>query len=326
MRVLVAGAGAVGCLLGARLALAGHDVTLLGRPALAEAVARDGLRVEGHTTFAGPVRVVTEVPDPADGRFDAVWLTCKAHQTAELGARVAPLVARDGVLASLQNGLGNGEKLATMLPAERVAVCLTSHGVHVPEPGRVVHAGTGLTKVGPVPQRDGAAVGARRAEALLSDAGLEPAWCPSTRGHVWHKAIVNAGLNPVAALHGVRNGEVAGRPELWALSEALVRESVALAGRARVELPPGDLVETLRGVCLATAENRCSMLQDVQARRVTEVEQITGRMVRLGELLLASMPRSESVYGRVKDLEGSYLGAAAEESAWAELRFSALPV
>ena len=326
MRVLVAGAGAVGSMLGARLAAAGHDVTLLGRPALAEAVARHGLQVEGQTTFSGPVRVVTEVPARADGAFDAVWLTCKAHQTAGLGAAVAPRVADDGVLASLQNGLGNGEKLATMLPPDRLAACLTSHGVHVPEPGRVVHAGTGVTKVGPVPQHDAAVAGARLAEGLLRDAGLEPAWCGSMRGHVWQKAIVNAGLNPVAALWGVRNGEVAARPELWALSEALVRESVALAARARVELPPGDLPKTLRRVCLATAENRCSMLQDVQAGRVTEIEQITGRMVRLGEQLLVSMPRSESVYGRVKDLEGSYLGPAAEESAWEELRFLALPV
>lgn len=324
MRVLVAGAGAVGSMLGARLQRAGHEVTLLGRPALAAAVAKDGLRVEGHTDFHAPIEVRTEVPE-ADP-FDAVWLTCKAHQTATLGQAVAPLVATDGVLASLQNGLGNGEKLRALVGPERVAVALTSHGVHVPAPGHVVHAGTGVTKVGPAPGHDAATQGARRAETLLADAGLEPLWFDAMRGHIWQKAIVNAGLNPVAALHGVPNGEVVDRPDLWALSSSLVQEAVDLAARARVPLPAGDLVETTRQVCLQTAENRCSMLQDVQAHRVTEIEQITGRMVRLAELLLVSMPRSESVYGRIKDLEATYLGPQAEESAWAELHHAQTPV
>ncbi len=323
MRVLVAGAGAIGSMLGARLQLAGHDVTLLGRPRLAEAVAARGLQLTGHTEFSGPIRVVTEVPSE---RFDAVWLTCKAHQTASLGAAVAPLVAEGGVLASLQNGLGNGEKLAALLPADRVAVCLTSHGVHVPAPGEVVHAGLGATKVGPVPLQPEADGGARVAASLLADADLAPVWCSETRGHVWQKAIVNAGLNPVGALYGVRNGEVVVRDDLRNLSAGLVREAMELARLARVDLPPGDLVEITQQVCRDTAENRCSMLQDVTARRVTEIEQITGRMVRLCEQLLGHMPRNESVYGRIKDLEAEYLGGDAELSAFDELQFSALTV
>ena len=319
MKVLIAGAGAIGGWLGARLAA--HDVTLLGRPALAEAVA-DGFHVTGHTTYDGPMKVITE---PA-GSYDAVFLTCKAHQTSALGAAVAPLVALDGVLATLQNGLGNGEKLARFLPADRIAICLTSHGITAEAPGRLRHAGLGTTKVGPV---HGTAWGpaAERAQALLTDAGLDPVACTDIRGHVWQKAIVNAGINPVAALHGVPNGRLLEDPDLAALSTALVRESVALAERARVDLPPGDLVDLTQQVCRATADNKCSMLQDVEAHRVTEIEQITGRMARLGEMLLVPMQRSDFVYGRIKDLERSYLPEGESEwTAWEELEYARFPV
>lgn len=319
--ILVAGAGAIGGWLGARLAAAGHDVTLLGRPGLASAVASGGLRVSGHTTFAEDVPVITE----PTGTYDTIWLTCKAHQTASLGAAVAPLLAPDGVLVTLQNGLGNAEKLARHVPADRIAVALTSHGVTVESPGRLRHAGTGMFQAGPAPQHawnDAAGRAWQQADA----AGLDPARLEDTRAAVWTKAIVNAGINPVAALHGVPNGAVLERPEWLALTDALVRESVLLAERARVKIT-GDLVETTQAVLQGTAENRCSMLQDVEAGRPTEIEQITGRMVRLAETLLCPMPRSESVYGRIKDLETSYLGAeASEATAWAELQTIGTPV
>lgn len=319
-RVLIAGAGAIGQWLGARLQTAGHDVTLLLRPRFKAVIDRDGLMIHGRTAFQGPVPCITDLAD-ADGPYDAVFLTAKATATAELAAACAPLVADDGVLASLQNGLGNGEKLHRVIEPERAAVCLTSHGLNVEAPGRIQHAGTGPTKVGPAPgSPDGADAGARLAHGLLADAGLEPEWHDAMRGLVWQKAIVNAALNPIGALYGVRNGEILRREDLHALSQALAKEAVALAEAARVELPPGDPVAMVDTVLEATADNKCSMLQDVEAGRATELEQITGRMVRLAERLLVSMPRSESIYGRLKDLERGYLGdEASERLAWDEL-------
>jgi 2-dehydropantoate 2-reductase len=273
------------------------------------------LVITGHTELTTHPNVITE---PA-GSYDAVILTCKAYQTASLGSVVAPLVAEGGILATLQNGLGNGEKLARFIDPTRVAVALTSHGITVEAPGRLRHAGEGATKVGSVPGHKGPAAGVL--EGLLADAGLAPQATENMRGAIWQKAIVNAGINPVAAMQGVTNGALLNGP-LAELSASLVREAVALAGRARVALPPGDLVELTRAVCTATAENKVSMLQDVEAKRPTEIEQITGRMVRLAETLLVSMPRNESVYGKIKDLESSYLGAeASQQTAWDETHF-----
>lgn len=319
LRVLVAGAGAIGQWLGMRLLQTGQDVTLLARPEHAQAIQAHGLRVTGLTELHGHVRAVSSLP--AGERFDLVALTCKAHQTAGLGADVAPLVRPGGVLLSLQNGLGNAEKLRRFLPTERIAVGLTSHGVTVEAPGLLRHAGEGPTLVGPAPGSSGDAA-ARTAFRVLAQARLEPEWQDPIRGFVWRKAIVNAGINPVGALYGVANGDILRRDTLRSLCLGLVKEAEALARKARVPLPPGDLAQATLATLERTAANKCSMLQDVERRRPTEVEQITGRLVRLGEKMLASMPLSDSVYGRVKDLEAAYLGAdkvaqmARDELAW----------
>jgi 2-dehydropantoate 2-reductase len=324
MRVLVAGAGAVGQWLGGRLLQDGHDTTLLCRPAQAAAINGPGLVVRGATTLHGHPKAVTELAPGLDP-FEVVVLTCKAHHTAAMARLVAPFLAPAGILVSLQNGLGNGEKLRHVAPASRIALALTSNGLTLEGPGRVLHAGTGPTLVGPLePGEDGAA---RIAFGLFTRVGLEPEWRERMRGAVWRKALVNHAINPVAALHAVPNGALRERKELHALSLALLGEGVALAERARAEVGTrAEVAAAFEGTLERTKANLCSMLQDVQARRPTEVEQITGRLVRLGEQLLVPMPRSDSVYGRLKDLESSYLGAErARQLAWDELAWEREP-
>jgi 2-dehydropantoate 2-reductase len=236
---------------------------------------------------------------------------------------VAPRLAPHGILVSLQNGLGNGEKLRHFAPAGRIALALTSNGLTLEAPGRVLHAGAGPTLVGPLdPAADGAA---RIAFGLLTRVGLEPEWRERMRGATWRKALVNHAINPVAALHGVPNGALLERKELRALCASLLEEGAALAQRARADVGDG-LAEAFEATVERTRGNLCSMLQDVRAGRPTEIEQITGRLVRLGEQLLVAMPRSDSVYGRVKDAESAYLGAErARHLAWEELAWEREP-
>jgi 2-dehydropantoate 2-reductase len=322
VRVLVAGAGAVGQWLGGRLLQDGHDTTLLCRPAQAAAINGPGLFVRGATVLHGHPKAVTELAPGLD-KFEVAILTCKAHQTAAMAQLVAPHLAPGGIAVSLQNGLGNGGKLRHVLPAGRIALALTSHGLTLEAPGRVLHAGTGPTLVGPLEEAHDAA--GRLAFGLFTRVGLEPEWRGQVRGAVWRKALVNHAINPVAALHGVPNGRLLERKELHALSRSLLDEGLALAQRARADVGPG-VVEAWESTLERTRDNLCSMLQDVQARRPTEIEQISGRLVRLGEQLLVAMPRSDSVYGRVKDLEASYLGPErARAFAWEELAWEREP-
>jgi 2-dehydropantoate 2-reductase len=299
VKVLIAGAGAVGCWLGARLT-GRHDVTLLTRPRNAEAIARDGLHVTGRTRFADPLPCISE---PA-GHFDAVVLTCKAYDTRRLGAAVAPLT--DGFIGSLQNGLGNDAKLAAT--GRPVALGLTSHGIRMLGPGRIEHAGEGMTRVGPVA---GDHATAHAFESLLGDAGLAPVYTEEMQGAIWQKAIINAGINPVGALTRRRNGELLADPVLWSRVHRLVEENYALSRAAGVALPVGDVAFQTEEVLRRTAKNRCSMLQDVENGKRTEIEQINGHFVRLARRLGFPLPENEAVYREVKALEASYLGEAA---------------
>lgn len=305
LRVLVAGAGAIGQWLGMKLLQTGQDVTLLARPRHVEAIRAGGLRIVGLTNANAHLQAVSD-PAEVSGAFDCIVLTCKAHQSAQLAELVAPRLKPDGVLLSLQNGLGNAEKLRRFLPRDRIAIGLTSHGIMVEKPGLLRHAGQGATLVGPFAGANEAA--ARTAFRILAQAGLDPEWQESMRGYVWRKALVNGGINPVGALHGVKNGEILKRSDLRKLCLGLVKEAEGLARLARVPLPPGDLQQLTITTLERTALNKCSMLQDIEAKRPTEVEQITGRLVRLGKAMRAAMPLSESVYGRIKALETSYLG------------------
>ncbi len=318
-RVLVLGAGAVGGLLAARLHVAGHEVVCTARQATIDAM--DGFGISGLTEFHDG-SFIDHFTTAPEGPFDAVFVATKATATADVAALAGQMAGSDGVVATLQNGLGNAQKLARHVDANRVAVCLTSHGVTRMAPGRLVHAGSGPTTCGPfLPEGEAAA---RRAFGLLSDAELEPQWGADMRSAVWTKAIVNAAINPVGALYGKTNGDVYADLALRRLSGALAQEGVALARRARVAVP--DMGEHVLTVLQATAANKCSMLQDVEAKRPTEVEQILGRMVRLNERLLGHMPKMESVYGRIKDLEATYLGPeAAKQTAWDELEYEAEP-
>ncbi|MFA5944946.1 MAG: 2-dehydropantoate 2-reductase [Candidatus Thermoplasmatota archaeon] len=319
LRILIAGAGAIGQWLGLKLLQTGQDVTLLARPRFVEALRADGLRITGLTQAHAHVPAIADLRE-TKGAFDCIILTCKAHQTAGLADAVVPRLKPDGVIVSLQNGLGNAEKLRRLLPRDRIAIAITSHGITVEKPGLLRHAGAGATLVGPMMGADETA--ARVAYRVLAQAGLDPEWQEQMRGFVWRKALVNGGINPVGALYGVRNGDILKRADLRKLCLGLVKEMEGLAKLARIPLPPGDLQQLTITTLERTAMNKCSMLQDVEAKRPTEIEQITGRLVRLGEKVLAAMPLSDSVYGRIKDLEASYLGAdvavefAREELEW----------
>jgi 2-dehydropantoate 2-reductase len=317
VKILVAGAGAIGQWLGARLSLANHDVTLLTRQAHAQALANK-LTISGNTDFAAPLHAVSE-PAAAGTGFDAVFITGKAHQTAALGQISVPCLSREGFLVSLQNGFGNSQKLQQLLPAPRIAVALTSHGVTVQQPGHLFHAGVGATLVGPAaPDQPSASL---LAQQLLGNAGLSPEFHHDMRPLIWRKAIANCGINPVGALHRIHNGEIAKRPELLQQARALVAEGIAVAHKASVVLPPGDLTLAMEETLRNTAANKCSMLQDVEARRPTEIEQITGRLIRLAAKQGVPVPQNQAIYEQIKQIETTYLGEKAarmalDEQAW----------
>jgi 2-dehydropantoate 2-reductase len=297
VRVAVVGAGAVGSLMGARLGEAGHEVLLVGRAEHVAEIRSIGLKITGavHGTF----RLRADEAIPADFRPEAILWTVK---TFDLDAS-APLLVRGSpkpVPTLLpQNGLRVEERAVPALRAagwadpERVVVrAVTFVPATFVAPGKVRATGR-LEMVLPAPTGASAAA-ARLFGSLLTSAGIAVRLSAILERDVWQKAVVNAAINPVTALHGVTNGALAAEP-LRAEALELLEEARRAAETAGYRFSPEETRREFDRVVTATADNRSSMLQDVDRGRATEVEAISGEILRTGEAAGLDLPATRRV-------------------------------
>jgi 2-dehydropantoate 2-reductase len=288
--VLVAGAGAVGSVIGGLLAARGWPVTLVGRPEHLEAVRRDGLRIEGlfGEHCVRDLDCVTDVL-ALRGTFRVVLLTVKSWDTAAMTFAVEKRLASDGHVLSLQNGLGNLERVAAIVGARRVLGGRVIFGAELLAPGRVrVTVEAAPVLIGSPDPHDVARVAAAaRWAAALADAGVPARGTPAIVAELWAKALYNAALNPMGALLGVPYGHLPADRDARAVMDDVLHEAFAVARAADVGLPwpdadaygrrfYGDLVPS-------TAGHRSSMLQDLERGRPTEIDAINGYLVQQGE-------------------------------------------
>ena len=271
MDILVFGAGALGSLLGGRLASA-HDVTLVGRNPHMQAITEDGLNIVGDQ----PLRVTpTATTDSEDHQADLAIVAVKAFDT-EMAANQLATGAVD-IVWSVQNGLGNERTLAEVLPAATVLGGTCTYGATRGAPGTVRAAGDGQLVVGCSDGGTSPAVG--RVVTACETAGLSVTGTDAFPRHRWEKLAVNVGINPLTAICDVPNGAIKASP-LRAVAARAARETARVAqacdvslGGKRAEMALFETVET-------TADNVSSMCQDRRAGRRLEREAITGAVCR----------------------------------------------
>jgi 2-dehydropantoate 2-reductase len=305
--VLVAGAGALGSVLGGLLAAHGWPVTLLGRREHLEAVRREGLRVDGlYGTHH--VRDLECAVDPAAlrGPYATILLTVKSWDTDAMASTLAPLLAADGVVIVLQNGLGNVERVAARVGASRVLGGRVIFGSEVTAPAQVrvtVHAAP--TLIGSPDPDDAARVAAaRRWAAVLDAAGVPSAPTDAIFAELWAKVLYNAALNPLGALLGVPYGHLARDPDTRAIMDAVIAEAFAVAQAEGVHLPWAD-ADGYRAVFYerlvpSTAAHRSSMLQDLERGRPTEIDAINGHVTARGAAHGVPTPVNATLAGTIR--------------------------
>ena len=290
MRILIAGAGALGSVFGGFLRRAGDEVTLLGRAAHMEAVARDGLRLDGlwgeHV-----VRGCGLATDPSDlrGPFEAILLPVKSYDTLAVAEAVAPLLADDGVMISLQNGLGNVEVVEAVVGAPRALGARVIFGATIPAPGHALvtvfadPTAIGALAPGVHPTRDAAA---RAWAARIDAAGIPAVYTDRLPALLWAKVFYNGALNPLGALLDLHYGALPEHAESRALMDAVIDEAFAVATAEGVPLPWPDAAayrdEFYRRLVPATYDHRSSMLQDLSRGRRTEIDAINGAIWQRG--------------------------------------------
>jgi 2-dehydropantoate 2-reductase len=306
VRLVVFGAGAVGSLFAARLARAGHAVTLVGRSAHVEEVRAHGLVVEGSDPQTVSLEARTELAPRTDA--DRCVLTVKTFDLETAGRSIAErLDARRPILAT-ENGLGIESTLARGLeaggwPDAAALVVRTVHSIPVTwvGPGRVRLAGEGemLFAQGGTASAEAAGSESEAFAALFESAGFRVRRVPDFDREVWRKALVNAAINPVTADHGIPNGRLSEDP--WRdQALRLLAEARDVAEREGFAFPSEEAEGDLWRVVKATAQNRSSMLQDVERGRPTEIDAISGAILALGRRHGLSLPATRRAAERIR--------------------------
>ena len=303
MRVCIVGCGAVGSLFAANLAQL-DDVEVWAYDAAkahVDEINEHGLRLSGAGDVVGRLRATADPQELPPCDFGIV--ATKAMHTEAAIAATAHAFA-EGCVATVQNGLGNEEAIAGHV--ERVIRGTTFPAGRILAPGHVQWDVKGDTTLGPYDERTPLAEVERLADACTR-AGMPTHAVADARGPQWRKVIFNAATNPIGALTGLSHGRVCERPDLRALVSALVSEGKAVAAAQGIVLDadPEELIDHAAKPEVAY-EHKASMLQDVEARRATEIDYLNGGIVRAGREHGVAAPLNEAIWALVKGVEQSW--------------------
>jgi 2-dehydropantoate 2-reductase len=303
MRVGVLGAGAMGSIFGASLAGGNETILIDASPELVSEIEQRGVTLVRNDGEEKTVWVHATTDPSGEAPVDVLLVLVKAPRTIDAIGRGKPLIGSETVVMSLQNGWGNGETLARLVPTEQIVVGVTYHSGRSLSPGRIAHTASGPTLIGPFEgQRLGAA---ERAADAFRAGGLEVRVTPAIRDEIWKKLILNVSANPTAALTGLTSGELVSFEPVHQVVQALAGEAVEIAREAGYEMDLDERLKDIDHVLVNAGPSRASMLQDVERRRETEIEVLTGAILRAADAAAIEAPLHRMIYALVKGYEFS---------------------
>ncbi|KIL41735.1 hypothetical protein SD70_05025 [Gordoniibacillus kamchatkensis] len=312
-RLRIIGGGSIGLLLAGKLAAAGEaQVELVTRSEeQAETIRREGVTVrEPGGSFRAQVaaRSFAETLTLTNAGERPDWVLLTVKQQAIDSALLSGLQAAAPVhgIVCWQNGIGHIDTIAAAAPDAKLLIAVTTEGARRLSPSEVDHTGAGLTEIGDASRSDEPQ---QRFELLqkklvqpLANAGFDASVSKHIHTSVWNKLLINAVINPLTAIWRVPNGLLLQSAAAQALIRSLTDEAVAVAAAEGAEIS-AQIAERIAGVCRRTAANRSSMLQDIEAGRMTENEWISGAIVRIAAKHGVHVPVTETVYRIVQQLE-----------------------
>lgn len=295
LKVAVMGAGAVGCYFGGMLARAGHEVVLIGRPAHVAAINADGLRMQTQT-FDEHVRLAASSDPSAVQGAKLVLLCVKSTDTEAAAAQMAPYLAADALVLSLQNGVDNAARLRGVLDTSAVAAAVVYVASEMAAPGHLRHHGRGELVIEP------SAASQVTAQAL-SAAGIPTEVSANVRGALWAKLILNCAYNAVSAITQLPYGRMVTGAGIPAVMRDVVSECLAVAQAQGVPVP-GDAYAAVAQLAASMPGQYSSTAQDLKRGKRTEIDYLNGLIVRRGETLGIATPANRALWALVKLLEG----------------------
>jgi len=301
---IVGGGGAMGGLFGALLAKSGHSVTAVDvSTAAVEAINRHGLSFEGADGKIESVRFGATTDPGEVGPVDLVLIMVKGMHTEAAARAALPLLGPKTPVLTLQNGWGNVPKLQAILGSERVLAGITVHSGTLVGPGHVRHAGIGPATIGELDGRLSARV---KAIARILGATGEVHVSAEIVRVIWSKLCLNVCALPACALLRFYSGELLKHESLLQLMRALLRETVAVATAQGVPLDFDERWAAITAQLAKASTVRASMLQDIEARRYTEIETINGAVIEAAHRLGIPVPHNETLAWLIRALDASF--------------------
>jgi 2-dehydropantoate 2-reductase len=308
MRIAMIGSGAMGSSLGGRLARIGEDVILYDRnEAHIAAIRRTGLTVTTPAdSFTLKVPATTDIADVQDVDLAVVFVD--GPSTKDVAGFLPKLLRQDGAALTMQNGIGNVEAVAAAIGLDRVLAGPTYCSAAMAEPGHALNTNIGDTVLG-----EATGILSERAKslaALLTAAGFPTTAAANIMGHVWSKFVLNCALNPLAAISGLRSGEIARTPAMSALLDAITDEILAVVNAKGIAIPGPDPHRIIRDHAFLRY-NRPSMLQHIEAKRTTERGSLNEALIREAEALGVAAPVNRTVVALIRGIEARHRREAA---------------
>ena len=302
-KLAIVGPGAMGILFAYLLKPVFDEVVLIDYLSeRAELISKRGIKIE--TSEGIKTEKIQAIAQPEKlGAVDLVMLCVKAYSTRSALEHALPIIADHSLVLSLQNGLGNVEVMAELVGNDKVLAGTTSMGANLVETGYVRFAGAGETVIG---ELSGGTERAKLVAEKFEKAGLEVKVTDNPLGTIWSKVLINVGINALTALIRVQNGKLLYFEETKTLLKEAVLEAQKVAQAKGIKLLYDDAVAKVEEVARRTAENISSMLQDVRAKRQTEIDAINGAIVREGEKLGIECPVNRVLTLLVRAVQASY--------------------
>lgn len=304
LRIGIFGIGAIGGLFSARLA--GYMPTLFASESTSKAL-HDGLilhETDGAISYLDPDSFII---GDENCQVDIAIICGKSADTTSLANLCNTVLVSDGIAFSIQNGLGHAETLAQILGWDRVLAGSTIHAAIRKDINEIQWTGVGEISIGSLDSSSPNVDDLKVIELMniLDGAGLNLRWENEMKIKLWKKLLLNVAINPIAAIAGIENGEILLKEELWEQSIAVIDEAIMVARIEGIEISNHEMHALLAEVLQQTASNRCSMLQDIMAGKVTEMPSLCGEVVRIAEKHGIPTPLNNQLLTLVSALERS---------------------
>jgi 2-dehydropantoate 2-reductase len=293
MKVAVMGAGAVGCYYGGMLARAGHEVVLIARPQHVEAIAGKGLRLDTQN-FDEYVRVSASTDAAAIKEAKLVLFCVKSTDTDSAARLIAPHLEQDALVLSLQNGVENAERLRELLP-QAVAAAVVYVASEMAGPGHIKHHGRGELVIEPSRSSEDVA-------RAFADAGVPTEISDNVRGALWAKLVLNCAYNALSALSRMPYGRLVQGEGVTRAMRDIVDECLAVAAADGVTIP-GDVDAAVRRIAETMPNQYSSTAQDMARGKRSEIDHLSGLIVKRGEASGISTPANRMLHVLVKLVE-----------------------